>query len=491
VVAKAIPITGQANTRKGSAGEVLMQIQQCFGEGFRDPVTLQEHEVHQVRVITNKTISTEARRSLESALRSGGRDRYVEFIDGEKLWKLVEQHMPNARALQSLSEAKLVFDELDTHYRPTVHMTGSDIVLGVEPKFPGAMEEKPFEMKVSVTIPDLPDNESIIRSMEQHITTGAPVEIPGSFVQMTLPEGFAQLFGPEVGALRIGPVQNKRPFLARLEFEADDGARQVLDYVYFMATQVGADEITLTNEEQPIPVHADLIVRPKANEVHLALRFAPLPMNVHQFAQIMQLQSLLGRSCTIQIVHLETGITAMQASHSGPMMEPIDPAVIEELNDLDAIQAKTKRTITFPARAITADESRIIAKLRTILHEGEFSGTWNGSVRMESSCDSVREWLQLNEREGVKLLRLPMEDSEELFGTTLPLGPVVITLRGVELVNMADVQATLAEPASDEATIELVFGPTTDSTCLYQYPDWGATVIEWRADTETEDAGES
>jgi hypothetical protein len=74
-----------------------MQIQQCFGEGFRDPVTRKEYEVHKCWVVSTKTRSNSGRRSLESALRSAKLERHVKPIDGDMLWRLIgEFSLPSA-----------------------------------------------------------------------------------------------------------------------------------------------------------------------------------------------------------------------------------------------------------------------------------------------------------------------------------------------------------------------------------------------------------
>ena len=70
VVVKAVQINAQANIRNGTMGEVLTQIQQCFGSPFVDPITGQAQDVHECWVISSQRIQKEAISSILSAFAS-------------------------------------------------------------------------------------------------------------------------------------------------------------------------------------------------------------------------------------------------------------------------------------------------------------------------------------------------------------------------------------------------------------------------------------
>src|SRR3990172_6748827 len=64
LVVKAVPINGQARPAKGTAGDVFVQVSQCFGKPFLDPITTEECEVHQCWVVSNHEITKEAEESI-------------------------------------------------------------------------------------------------------------------------------------------------------------------------------------------------------------------------------------------------------------------------------------------------------------------------------------------------------------------------------------------------------------------------------------------
>jgi site-specific recombinase XerD len=92
LVVKATQITGKAQITKGTAGEVQTQIRQCFGSAYTDPISGEEEPVHRVWVVSNKTIHKEAVEAITSAIASPVLMRCVRFVDGDKLWDLVETH---------------------------------------------------------------------------------------------------------------------------------------------------------------------------------------------------------------------------------------------------------------------------------------------------------------------------------------------------------------------------------------------------------------
>jgi site-specific recombinase XerD len=92
LVVKATQITGKAQITKGTAGEVQTQIRQCFGSAYTDPISGGEEPIHRVWVVSNKTIHKEAVEAITSAIASPVLMRCVRFVDGEKLWNLVETH---------------------------------------------------------------------------------------------------------------------------------------------------------------------------------------------------------------------------------------------------------------------------------------------------------------------------------------------------------------------------------------------------------------
>jgi len=141
IVAKAVKITGQAKSAKGSAADVQTQVQQCFNQKFNDHLTNEEQSVHDVWVVSNKEISKEARAAISAAIPEYNR-RYVRYIDRNELWGLVKEHLhpPVAERIEALQQCL----PEDDYYKTHITVSGSDWLVNVTEKYPGAAAKHPL-----------------------------------------------------------------------------------------------------------------------------------------------------------------------------------------------------------------------------------------------------------------------------------------------------------------------------------------------------------
>jgi primosomal replication protein N len=255
VVAKATTISGQASGNS-SAAEVRFQTEQCFNIPYADPVTTEGQRVHRCLVVTSKEIRKEALNAVKDILKQQHLDIATEFIDGNKLWELIEQYMPSWTVLEKVQQAQAVFEEVSPNYRITVATKGGIPVYSFEEKHPGAAEVEPLEISVRCQFPQTVEGRQRLQAIEQHIKTGAPVTLEGSYIkEFTLPPFLRSVFDPEQlarGVLSINPQRSPRPIVVTVAVENDCGC-VAFDYIELYVTQAGMEEATFDNIEQPVP----------------------------------------------------------------------------------------------------------------------------------------------------------------------------------------------------------------------------------------------
>jgi hypothetical protein len=93
VVVKSTKISGKA-TGKSSAAEVRFQVEQCFSSTYSDPVTTEAQKVHRCFVVSSKEIKKEAIEAIKGILALNNLDKVTDFINGDKLYDLIEKHLP-------------------------------------------------------------------------------------------------------------------------------------------------------------------------------------------------------------------------------------------------------------------------------------------------------------------------------------------------------------------------------------------------------------
>lgn len=94
VVAKAADIHG-AVAKRGSAAEVLIQVEQALNEPYTDVYDLKEIRFDECWVITSGEIKNTAIESIRGKLVKSNLDKVVRFIDRSKIIELISEHMPS------------------------------------------------------------------------------------------------------------------------------------------------------------------------------------------------------------------------------------------------------------------------------------------------------------------------------------------------------------------------------------------------------------
>ncbi len=467
LVVKAVPITGKATIYEGTTGEVHTQILQCFGEHFSNIRTGELEPVHQCWVVSSKKIGAEVIKAIMSALIPNRLDRNVRFIDGDALWELIEKFMPVQAVWQKLEEVRKIFDNLDTHYHPQIQ-------LKIDEKFPGASKDKPLLIKPAFSFPDTPEGREAKAAMNNFIATGAPVDIPSPFIKdIVLPEFLEQLSG-NIQSFRIEPSPNPKVTLVRIEFKCEDGETFTLEYIQLKIIRAGQEEITLTNDEQGIPVKVALVLYlsdQTVRNVGMEIGVQYSSANVHQLLTLHKLQSCLSKPFLAQVVDIDTGITICDVKQNVGVVDPPYSDLMEVLEDLAAIQVKLKKPIVIPERDFTDEERQTIAQLRTIVQKGKIEGTWNTASFSLLPEDARRT---LNTFEGGKTSNLIFQREEiaELFSVQLPLGTVTTIIEQAKLINETEVRNQLANELNDESTIQLMFVAGENNKQYSEYPDW-------------------
>jgi nitrogen-specific signal transduction histidine kinase len=80
--------------RKGSASEVLYQIQQTLNEPYRDRYGLKEIRIDECIVATTGKIKNTSIESISGSIRASNMDRLLKFLDGKRLIDLLTKNMP-------------------------------------------------------------------------------------------------------------------------------------------------------------------------------------------------------------------------------------------------------------------------------------------------------------------------------------------------------------------------------------------------------------
>jgi hypothetical protein len=455
VVVKATNITGQAKAGKGTAGEVATQIQQAFGDDYLDSVTSESQTVHECWVVTNLKISKEGETSIKSVMKASNYHRHVRFINGDKLWELVEKHLARQTLMGKFQMIQKEISNVDSHYVPVIQLSGEEMNLGLREKFKGAAEEKPLDFNFSFQFPETPAGQAAKVALDQHFATGAPVSISPEFISsIEYPELIKSLFGADdiqTPTLEISPLSNGHHFVARIEIECDDGDKFNIDHVDFVVKHSGTEEATLENIESASILKIKLVVNMTKHTAKLTFGWH-LPNQTYSCAQLLQIlefQNCSSKPFNLRVISKEFGLEVFsQRSEQGTTSSP-PKFHLSLYRVLDKLQRKSNKLIMIPIRALTDDEIKDLSELIHIVHNGKITGKWT-EFKVTLQDLSVDAFKALSEQ--AFFFRLVAEEVENIFATELPLGEVETVFRNGLIANLGEARKAYN---SGERNVEL------------------------------------
>jgi len=134
------------------------------------------------------------------------------------------------------------------------------------------------------------------------------------------------------------------------------------------------------------------------------------------------------------------------------------------------IQNKTRIHLTIPSRDLTPADVNVTNDIFQKVKTGELVSS--GDITIGVDRDSAK--LVIETFKDAKALRVgPMEQSQEVFGVTIPLGPFVVTCPHayIPLEDLDALEKTIST-ASPEETIHIRLRPVEGHFMVLQYTKW-------------------
>lgn len=433
VVVKADKISGKAAPVKSSANEVHFQITQCFANPYVEIASTEEQPIHRCWVVSSKEISKEAITSITGQLRSSGLDRDTDFIDGDKLWDLIREYMPQLGILDQLDAVQKKIDEIakSDHYRIVANTKGQFLI---ETKYQGAENDAPFRVSGALQFDRKdPQGDKAWEDWQHHVKTGAPLTIKSPQLQaVKLPDFLETFIKPAGGiSLTIGPARTDVKVLLKFIVQGRNGEAAPLDYLEFETVQVGTEEATLSNQQQPVPWKVKLIMNIATGRWNITFSFPEENLNVTQALQAVRLQRALSSGGQIKIINLITGFE-LPAVQFEPMPIALDERWAKLLEELVFIQQKTAIPIRVPSRDIDREEAMQILMTAEILRTGKArleSKEWP----VNSPVSKAKEAAAAFADESIHYITMKDQTGHvmNVLDTEIPLGPTVLSCDNV------------------------------------------------------------
>jgi len=471
VVAKATRISGRVNGRS-SAGEVFTQVTECFGDPFVDQKTLAECDVHQCWVVTSRDIRPEALRALKAHFKKSNLLHAVTFFDGEQLLEMVGR-FPELTLPQRTAD---VLEELRQRSGP-VHVEPF-IGLNIAPGDGAEIDPDLLAMKGRLVFPDTPEGIAARREFEEHIRTGKPVTIRASFIEgMSLPNVLERYVGEqfELRELSLGPRVSRKPAMISVRLEGADGAEATLGTMEFRVAQIGTDEVTLESRDAALPWGFRLALNWATRSVDFQFSMSLSGKNVRRQLEAFRFQRALARGGRFVLEAADSGlfIAAMQLA-GGNTEDPPD-SVLELLEAMEYIQARTVVALSVPDGDLSPEAARDVFMVAEAVRTGtvEYRGTT--TLHLPISRDRLPGLLSdFRDGEWHPLTWQQPSDSPRVLGVPVPLGPVRLIAHAVSLTSETRTALARELDQRTDANVLVAFQLGEPGIVTAEYERWAS-----------------
>jgi hypothetical protein len=444
VVVKATQISGQAKGGKGTTGEVATQIQQVFGSDYLDPITSETQTVHECWVISNQRILKEGEKAIKSVIKPSSLDRHIRFINGDKLWELVEKHLASQTLMGKFQMIQKQLNNIDTHYQPVIQVSGEEMSLSLREKFKGAATEKPIEFNFSFQFPDTPAGQAAKDALKHHFATGAPVSISPEFIEsVDYPVIIKSIFGTEniqPTTLRISPVSNGHHFVARIEIKCDDGDVFTLDHVDFLVQHSGSEEATLENVEATSIIRIKLVVNIVKRSARLTFgwQLSNPSYSCAQLLQLSEFQNCFSKPFNLRVISKEFGLEVFNQRSEQSTIGPPHKFHLNMLRALNKLQYKSSKPIMIPIRELTDEELKDLNRVIHIVLDGRITGKWKEfKVVLDDLSPNAFNGLLTDH---LSIVNIGGYETENIFGVELPLGNAECVFSDALISNLDEIR---------------------------------------------------
>jgi hypothetical protein len=458
VVVKAGRISGKAEVSSGSAGGVVMQIQQSFGCPFLGAITGEQQLVNECWVVSSKEISKDARESILSALRTSNLDRLTKFVDGERLWELIETHFPICATLEHYRLVRDACDNMHPDFRMAIDSRGGRNKFILEPK-PHATarhgEDLNFRIQFGL------DEKSLAKAAEVNsaIEKGLPVVVEANHLsKIEVPE-FIRSFLGEVAKIEFCSGVD----IKDLAVNSDDGTRSAKGDFVLRPKRAGTRELLLSTEHQKLPFSFEILIDKTQPTPNLQVQFQP-GGNVHRLLEAAKLTNVLAVPGEISIVVAETGRTWVRARTElvQPIVQPFHPQLVEYLEDLDVIQKATDKDLFLSPGKVDRHDMIHVRWLATLVRQG-YSTKKGLSVTTSFGCSDAEQILWRIENEKGFWNLLCGDRIERICNKDVSLGPMALRFSDVSIPRECVTTVRSAVQRKRRGNVKLTFECAADS----------------------------
>jgi hypothetical protein len=333
------------------------------------------------------------------------------------------------------------FDEVSPHYRLDVSMVGDTITVLMRPRYRSADRDHPVLINLGFSFPNTTAGQEAAKRLQRAFDYGEQVVVEPNYVadlRVDVPGQPTQNLGS--GKVIIGPADPPFRLEARAVISDPDGALLGSLPLRFDHRQTGSKGGTLFAQDTTGLLRLSM-------QVDIADRMGRVQFELAQPPGALLPSALLPALHVLQHLHapnrleVRVGTTVLMQPSPLPPAEPVSPAFLALVEDLERIQAHSHTLFAIPEQLSRDDLAAIRRAGRLVAGERVAVGTATATTTITLKDPQAFEKLVLDDTP-VSFAFTEGNYTETIAGVDVPLGPAIATLSSATVADRAELLAS-------------------------------------------------
>jgi CRP-like cAMP-binding protein len=364
-------------------------------------------------------------------------------------------------AMERLRVLRQRFDEVSPHYRLDVSMVGDAITVLMRPRYRGADRDHPVLINLGFSFPNTAAGQEAAERLRRAFDYGEQVVVEPDYVSdlhVDVPGQPTQSLGS--GTVVFGPAVEDPPFRldARAVISDPDGAPLGSLPLRFDRRQTGPQGGTLSGQDTTGLLHLSM-------QVEIADRMGRVQFELARPPGELLPSALLPALRVLQHLHapnrleVRVGTNVLMQPSPLPPAEPVSPAFLALVEDLERIQAVSSTVFAVPEQLSREDLAAIRRAARLVAGERVAVGTATATTTITLKDPQAFEKLLLDDTP-MSFAFTEGEHIETIAGVEVPLGPAIATLSSATVADRAELLASRPWRAGQQLDVRILPSPS-------------------------------
>lgn len=321
--------------------------------------------------------------------------------------------------------------------------------------YPIVSKDKELTINTRFSFPKTPEGQAKFEELKRHFAAGDEVELDGKYIELfDFPDWWKRLYGDiDPSGMHLKIMPNRSPAFRPTLFEFVSATeRETIPFVELWTVKQGEEEITLTNDQQKIPVKFSIVLNKisRQNQIKINANFSSL--DGVEALRILRIQKILSDGGNIKLTLLDSGEVINMPVPPDSFPAP-EGSVLDFVEKICHIQNTLGIKISFPEDGSFIRKDVLAAEeLISIIEKGSYQQSG-----MVFTVDLLKPGIAklLEGFDNIAPIYFRLETGEsfvEILSQKIELGPMLQKIRGYWKMPLEEVRAWF-EKASDNDSL--------------------------------------